>query len=217
MAECTEFVPDGQATKWPRATRDAKKNAAKKIINNRSPQDYQKWFDQVVEPLNVLAKKIPIADVMFLLAQSAHESSWLDQENFWLNNPLGVTQAGGLNLGYDSIQQAVDHWECLYADRVRGAKTIQQYINGLQGKGLAGNKKQGELCDAYNSKKGTVYEDPKYWDKMYTSVKIRMAPYGYERVLDGSVWVLRKKAADGTKTGTTASDKTTTSTPTKGK
>jgi hypothetical protein len=190
---CSEFIPDGQETRWTHEQRLTKMKEARKKRDHRPPQDYKAFFDLVVGPLNALAKKLQIADVMFLLAQSSKESGWLDEENRWLKNAFGLTMAGGDNLGFDTIQQSVDYWACMFGDRVRGAKTMQQYINGLQGKGLPGDKPKGSLCDAYNTR-DPGYDQIETWDGQIHSVKIRLPVCGYEQALDAGLWVVRKKA-----------------------
>jgi hypothetical protein len=170
MGACSDLVPD--QSKWTHEEKVKKAKEAK-----TKPKDYQRFFDILVEPFNKLAKDLGIVDVVFLLAHAAKESGWLDEENNWLHNPLGLTAGGKDNLGFDSIQQAVDYWRCLYGDKVRNAKSLKDYVTALKGYNTADPK----------------YYDEKGWAGQVKSVEIRIGTYGYERATDGMVRVLRKK------------------------
>ncbi len=106
-------------------------------------------FEQLAEELDT--------DVDFLLAHAALESGWLDTHNTELHNLFGVTRAGGKNLEYPSFEAAIQHWVKLFGDRVRGARTMDEYINGLRFKGHA----------AYNSARSDYDE---LLRKMYPSI-----------------------------------------------
>ncbi len=177
-ADCSEFLPD--QSKWSHENKLKLAGEAKKVENKRKPEDYQHFFDVAVEPLNQLARDLQLGDVFFLLALAAHESSWLNVENDWLNNLFGTTKGGGDNHGYDTIQQGVNYWKCQFGPFVKGVKNMDDFVQGLK------NAK-------YNPNE--AYYSMKKWNDMITSIRIRYEKFGYEKVDDKGTWVLRKKTA----------------------
>ncbi|HTG37077.1 MAG TPA: DNRLRE domain-containing protein [Thermoanaerobaculia bacterium] len=89
------------------------------------------FFSDLLGPVKKLAEKYNF-DPNFLLGLSAHESGWMGQHARDLNNAFGLTRAGGNNLSYDSVQQAVDYWGQHFGEKVRGARSIDDFINRLQ-------------------------------------------------------------------------------------
>jgi hypothetical protein len=80
-----------------------------------------------------------------LLTQAVAEAGWnkagLDH-NMPLNNPFGINDIrNGQVVGnhrYSSLDDAIEDWERQFGDRVRGAKTPRDFINGLQQPKLGG-------------------------------------------------------------------------------
>ena len=105
------------------------------------PDDKQRFFNWLSDPLDKMAKDLGI-NRDFLFALAAKEGGWTQKDlnhNMPLNNPFGVNfianrEAAG-NKSYKSIEDATKDWISLFGDRVRGAKTIDEFINGLQNPG----------------------------------------------------------------------------------
>jgi hypothetical protein len=72
--------------------------------------------------------------VGYLLALSAYESGYLDDHNAALNNPFGLTEAGGNNIKFKSIDDAIAYWKSQYGDQVRGVKSLEEFAERLRGK-----------------------------------------------------------------------------------
>ncbi|WP_230166652.1 hypothetical protein [Roseomonas sp. CECT 9278] len=98
-----------------------------------NPAHVDAYFDRAYEPMRALADRLGTR-VEFVLGLSSYESGWLDTHNTGLNNPFGLTRAGGKNLRFDSIDAAVRYWERLYGDQVRGAATAEEFADRLLGR-----------------------------------------------------------------------------------
>ena len=72
--------------------------------------DPDKFFDTLYAPAHALAERLGV-DETWILGLAVHESGWLNQHDRDLNNPFGLTHAGGRNVAYDSIADAVTYWE----------------------------------------------------------------------------------------------------------
>ncbi|WP_027186878.1 glucosaminidase domain-containing protein [Desulfovibrio cuneatus] len=94
-------------------------------------------------------------DPDYLMALASHESSWLNDHNFGLNNLFGVTNAGKRNLSYSSLGKSVEYWVKNFGERVRDSKNMEAFIHGLRHNGP----------NAYNS------EDAKYDEKLRNQYK----------------------------------------------
>jgi len=75
-----------------------------------------------------------------LLTLAAKEGGWTTEHlnhNQPLNNPFGVNsinrkgQAAG-NIRYTTLDEAIKYWKQRFGDRVRGAQTVDAFINGLE-------------------------------------------------------------------------------------
>jgi hypothetical protein len=141
--------------------------------HKKTALDYATFFKKLVNPFNALAKELDLAEVTFLLAQSALESGWLNIENDWLNNPFGMTAGGKDNLGFDTIEQAIAYWKCLFGDKVRGAESMGDYMGGLKG---------------YNTVNKNYY-DQKFWDGMVATVEKKAKENGYSKRQDGTTFI----------------------------
>lgn len=118
-AEAAE--PHGHAVSEPAA------NAA-----SHNPSNIDRFFDQLYSPLSRLAQDLGLPE-SYLLGLSAYESSYLDDHNRALNNPFGVTRAGGNNIQYKSVDDAISYWKSQYGDQVRGATSAQDFAQRLEG------------------------------------------------------------------------------------
>lgn len=98
-----------------------------------NPTHVDAYFDRAYEPMRALADRLGTR-VEFLLGLSSYESGWLDAHNSGLNNPFGLTRAGGNNLRFDSIDAAVRYWERLFGDQVRGATSAEDFADRLLGR-----------------------------------------------------------------------------------
>ena len=104
--------------------------ARRRPAQNPFPADKDPFFDTLYDPVHPVAERLGI-DESWLLGLGAHESFWLDAHNRELNNPFGVTHAGGRNVQYDSIQDAVAAWERRYGPVVRGATSAADFVQRL--------------------------------------------------------------------------------------
>lgn len=123
-------VPKGSGDKsgeWTRAGSGAATQPTKKYPGG----DPEVYLDKMESILGELAKRLDISPT-WIMGLSSYESGWLDDHNMSLNNPFGVTRAGGKNLEFESLQEAADYWERHYGDRVRGAKSAQEFVDRLQ-------------------------------------------------------------------------------------
>ena len=96
-----------------------------------TPEQRKRFLETVYDKFAACAKRLGIP-VDWLLGLSAHESGYLDTENNCLNNPLGLTDGGGLNKKFNSVDDAIAYFENRFGPYIRGAKTINQFINGLK-------------------------------------------------------------------------------------
>lgn len=97
-----------------------------------APPNFKRFFDTVYAPLSRAAKQLGLPED-YLLGLSAHESGHLDDHNFEINNPLGLTHAGGRNASYPSIDRAVDYWMGEYGGQVRGATSPEDFASRMEG------------------------------------------------------------------------------------
>lgn len=93
-----------------------------------------KFFDTLQPGVEALAARLGI-DESWLLGLGVHESGWLDAHNRRLNNPFGVTHAGGSNVGYASVAEALNYWERRFGSAVRGAISADDFVQRLRGAG----------------------------------------------------------------------------------
>ena len=100
----------------------------------------KRFYDSLYDRLQAMAKRLDIK-VEWLLGLAAHESGWLNEHNWPMRNPFGLTDAGGPNLHFNTFRSVIDYWEKLFGPRVKGAKTVDEFLDTL-GKGK----------NAYNSK-----------------------------------------------------------------
>ena len=77
-----------------------------------------------------MAKRLEIP-VEWLLGLAAHESGWLNEHNWPLRNPFGLTNAGGPNLCFNTFRSVIDYWEKLFGPRVKGAASLDDFLNRL--------------------------------------------------------------------------------------
>jgi len=95
-----------------------------------SEQQRKRFYDALYDKLQAMAKRLNIP-VEWLLGLAAHESGWLNEHNWPLRNPLGVTNAGGLNLCFNTFQGAIDYWERHIGPAVKGAKSVDDFLDRL--------------------------------------------------------------------------------------
>ena len=121
------------------------------------PPEKRRFFNWLVDPLSKMAQDLNTTTTL-MLTMAAKEGGWTKGDldhNQPLNNPFGVNfinnqgQAAG-NVGYSSLDPAIQYWEQRYGDRVQGTQSIDTFLKGLQ------HPPKG---DPYNSK------DPNYETK----------------------------------------------------
>ncbi|HME42130.1 MAG TPA: hypothetical protein VKF36_03505 [Syntrophorhabdales bacterium] len=112
------------------------------------PPDKVRFFDWLYLPIRQMAKDLN-TDEDFLFALAAREGGWTDDSldhNMPLNNPFGVNkindkgQAAG-NKKYSTLTEAIEDWKktgqgTSFGERVRNAKTAQEFVDRLQGKNM---------------------------------------------------------------------------------
>ena len=69
----------------------------------------------------------------YILGHAAAESGWLDNHNLPLNNPFGYTKAGGRNLSFKSIADAVAAYRRDYGPQIQGASNPKDFAERLEG------------------------------------------------------------------------------------
>lgn len=94
---------------------------------------------------NFLTTMIPYANQLasswstnanFILALSAYESGWLGAHSQALQNPYGLTNAGGNDLSFNSYQQATNYWSGNDDSYIQNTTSINTEYN-----------KHQQLCD----------------------------------------------------------------------
>jgi hypothetical protein len=106
--------------------------AARQSAQNAFPADKDPFFDTLYAPVHDVALRLDI-DESWLLGLAAHEGGWLEQpHNREINNPFGVTHAGGRDVRYGSMNEAVAAWERRYGPVVRGATSADNFVQRLQ-------------------------------------------------------------------------------------
>jgi hypothetical protein len=93
------------------------------------PADQQRFFTNI--SLYQWIADQARTDVNYIMALSAHESGWNGPHSQELHNLFGTTKAGGRNLSYPSYKAAANSWVNNYASWVRGASTINQFVDKL--------------------------------------------------------------------------------------
>ena len=93
-----------------------------------------RFYDCLYDKLEAMAKRLGIK-VEWLLGLAALESSWLDEHNWALRNPFGLTESGHNNLCFNTFQSAADYWERHFGPKVKGAKSLDEFLDKLKGDG----------------------------------------------------------------------------------
>jgi len=107
----------------------------------------KRFFDRLYASLSRLAASLGLPED-YLLGLSAYESQYDNNHNMALHNPFGLTAAGGNNLRFKSVDDAVKYWKGLYGDQVQGATSAANFVQRLEGK-LNGTPVEG--WHRYNS------------------------------------------------------------------
>jgi hypothetical protein len=115
---------------------------------NGAAPNFKRFFDTLENPLRDLAKELGVPED-YLLGHAAHESSYLNDHNFPLNNPFGYTAAGKNNLSFGSIAEAIAAYRDRYGKQIKGATSDKDFAERIQGK-LNGKPVPGWY--EYNSK-----------------------------------------------------------------
>ncbi|MDC8012568.1 SpvB/TcaC N-terminal domain-containing protein [Tahibacter soli] len=100
----------------------------KKISSN--PDYVVAFFEDLYEPLKEMAKGLELEED-WMLALSSYESGWYNSHNRGLNNPFGLTKAGGANIKFSSPQAAINLWINTFGNQVRSAGSIDEFITNL--------------------------------------------------------------------------------------
>lgn len=133
------------------------------------------YFEKLASPLNSIARELKLNDATYIFALSSHESGWLNEENTWLNNPFGLTKAGGDNLGFLTLAQSFDYWKCKYGNYVAGATSMDAFMAGLK-------------AAKYNT--AAAYFDHDKWESQFQTVRRWAGKFGYKTRDDGGTIVL---------------------------
>jgi hypothetical protein len=90
------------------------------------------FFDSILPLVRPLAIRLD-TDENYLLALVAFEDSWgQDVHNKKLHNIFGITKAGGNNLAFTSYEACVAFWERNYGPKVKGVKTLEDFITAMK-------------------------------------------------------------------------------------
>jgi RHS repeat-associated protein len=96
--------------------------------NNRS-----RFFQQLPGLLGV-AKQLDVP-ANFIVGLASYESGWLDDHNAALNNLWGLTNAGGPNQGFSSVQAGNSYFVQLISPFIQGDQTLSDFFAGLKAEG----------------------------------------------------------------------------------
>jgi RHS repeat-associated protein len=116
-----------------------------KALHNSDQQN--RFFSELDSKLSQMALDVGV-ERKYIEGLSAFESSYLDDHNRELNNPFGITQAGGRNIQFSSIDSSIDYWKQQYGGQVQGAVSPIDFAQRLEGV-LNGNSMAG--WHKYNS------------------------------------------------------------------
>jgi hypothetical protein len=97
-----------------------------------NPANISRFFDRLDAPLTRLANDLGLPE-RYLSGLSAYESKYYNDHNSTLNNPFGLTKAGGDNIRFRSVDEAMLYWKTQYGDQVRGATSAQDFAQRLEG------------------------------------------------------------------------------------
>lgn len=100
------------------------------------PQPYQNFFNLMMPIATALAAEWDTS-ANFILALSAYESGWDPvysgpTHTKPINNPFGLTQGGGDDMSFQTLQDAEAYWSSNDGKYVQGATTINQFATDLQ-------------------------------------------------------------------------------------
>jgi hypothetical protein len=98
-----------------------------------TPQRNNRFFNVLDARLGDLADSLALPR-NYLRGLAAHESGYYDDHNLGLANPLGLTKAGGPNLAFPSVDDAIAYWRQLYGGQVRGASSPEDFAQRLLGR-----------------------------------------------------------------------------------
>jgi len=107
----------------------------------KCPAQKQAFFNTLGPIFTDMAREAN-TDPNFIAALSAYESAWLGPHAQELNNPFGLTKAGGNDLSFKSYADAADYWMYSagrdangYASLVSGTTTINAFLSAAQNGG----------------------------------------------------------------------------------
>ena len=95
------------------------------------PPNVLNFFKTLDGPLSAAAKSMNM-DVLSLEALSALESGWYGEHAQSLNNPFGLTQAGGNDLSFGSVNSAIEYFELHEGPKVGNSPDIDTLINNMR-------------------------------------------------------------------------------------
>jgi hypothetical protein len=119
-----EWTGDGEASSVPVAAQ------LKPVPDEYRTGDPDRFFDTLYGKVHALAQRLGI-DENWLFGLALIESGWLEEHNRELNDPFGVTHAGGSNVQFDSMDDAIASWERHYGPVVQGATSAQDFVQRL--------------------------------------------------------------------------------------
>jgi RHS repeat-associated protein len=105
-------------------------------VNADCPQQFQNFFNLMVPIANSLAATWN-TNANFILALSAYESGWDPvysgaSHNTPINNPFGLTNAGGPDLTFPTLQDAANFWSANDGKYIQGTQTIAAFATAIQ-------------------------------------------------------------------------------------
>ena len=95
------------------------------------PKHVRDFFKDLGRPLDDLAERLRV-DPTAIKALSSYESGWYNAHNRALKNPFGLTKAGGRNLRFGSVEEAVNYFEQKIGPKISDARNIDEFIEKLQ-------------------------------------------------------------------------------------
>jgi len=98
--------------------------------NSSTPEQRKRFYDCLYNRLQAMAKRLDIP-VEWILGLASWESGWLNEHNWPLRNPLGLTAGGHNNLCFNTFLSAVDYWEKHVGPAVKGAKSVDDFLDKL--------------------------------------------------------------------------------------
>ena len=109
------------------------KSVIKAPVKEFNSKVVNRFFDLLDVKLSKMTKDVGVDDWKYIAGLSALESGYLNDHNLSLNNPFGLTKAGGNNIKFSSIDASITYWISQYGGQVKGAVSAIDFVQRCEG------------------------------------------------------------------------------------